>query len=158
MDLIEDDLPMIVIDFFDRILVLRILVELQERDRIEVVLRVENADAAAEPHHRCRPASRWVPDGPVRPAEGVRRIARNRSLLHEQFAYRHHFPFDLLAFGALIVELPDLRIRVDLVDLELAPLHPALPEFACVSLPVEFQRRYDPRGLAIEARRNVLLA
>src|SRR5215510_16362851 len=117
MDLVEDDLPMIIVDARDGILVLRILVELQECDRIEVVLRVENADAAAEPHDRCRPASRWVPDGAVRPAERVRRIAGYRSLLHEQFSHRDHFPFDLLALGALIVELTGPPIRVDLGDL-----------------------------------------
>src|SRR5262249_451872 len=93
--------------------------------RIEIVLRVEDTDAAAEPNDRRRPAPRRMPDGAVRPAERVRRVAGNRSLLHEQFSHRDHFPFDLLALGALIVELPGPRIGVDLGDLEFAPLHPA---------------------------------
>ena len=65
VDLVEHDLPGVLVDLLDRILVLRILVELQEGRRIEILLRVEDADAAAQAHDSRRPAALGMPDRAV---------------------------------------------------------------------------------------------
>src|SRR5262249_7869156 len=96
-------------------------------------------------------------DEGVGPAETEDIVAGERPLLDEQFAHGHHLPFDLLAFGAEIVVLAGLRVRIDLGDLEHAALLPSLGQVAHVGHPIVFERRDDARGPAVEARRDVLL-
>ena len=131
-DLVEDDLPMVVVDPRDRILVGQILVELQEGNRIEVLLRVEDGDAAAQPDHGGGPAAH-------RDARSCRRrrkgygadVAGNGSLLDEEFAHRHHFPLDLLALGAAVVELSRRLVGIDLGDRQRAAILPAIARDRC---------------------------
>ena len=96
-----------------------------------------------------------VPSAPQRPVDVV---AGDGSLLDEQFAHRHHFPFDLLALGAEIVVFAGRRIGIDLGNLEHAALLPAVGEVADIGHPVVFERRDHARGAPVEARRDVLLS
>src|SRR5262249_61681368 len=62
VDLVERHGPGVLAGRDDRILPLRVLVELQEGGRFEALLRVEDADAAAEAHHRRGPPALGMPD------------------------------------------------------------------------------------------------
>ena len=69
-NLVERDFPVVVVDLLHRILVRRILVELDERRRREILFGIENDDAAAQADHSRRPAPArmpMVPSAPVRP-------------------------------------------------------------------------------------------
>ena len=99
-----------------------------------------------------------MPDRAVGAGEVADIVAGKRAFLDEQLAHRHHFPFDLLALGAEIIVLAGLRIGIDLGDLKVAALPPAHRQVLVVGLPVVFQRRHHPRGRAVEARGDVLLA
>ena len=94
---------MILGNFHDVILVLQVLVELKERGRFEIMLRVENCDAAAQADDRRRPAPARMPDGSVGAAEAEGIVPRQRALLNEKLAHGHHFPLDLLALSAKVI-------------------------------------------------------
>ena len=59
--------------------------------------------------------------------------------------------------GAEMVVLAGRRVGIDLGNLEHAALLPSLGQVADVGHPVVFERRDHARGLAVEARRDVLL-
>ena len=126
MDLVEDDLPRVLVDLLDLVLVLRILVELQEGGRLEILLGVEDADATAQAHDGGGPAAFRMPDRAVGPGERQRRLAGQRAFLDEQLAHRHHFPIDLVALGAAQIVEAGLLVRVDLLDGERAALDPCI--------------------------------
>ena len=157
-DLVERHLPVIVVDLLDRVLVRRILVELEESHRLEILFGVEDDLASAQPHDGGRPTSGRMPYGAVGAAETMDVVAGDRPLFDEQFAHRHHFPFDLLTLGAEIVVLAGLRIGIDFGYLERAAFLPTLGEIAHVGHPVVFDRGDDPRGAPVKARRDVLSA
>jgi hypothetical protein len=49
-DFVELYLPMVVVDLGDRIVILRVLVELNKGHRLEIVLDIEDALPSAQPH------------------------------------------------------------------------------------------------------------
>src|SRR4051794_8546235 len=98
-NLVECHFPVVVVDLGNRIVVRRILVELNESHRLEIVLGVEDALAAAQPYYGRRPTSARMPDRAVGAAEVEHDRAGDRTLLDEQLTHRHHFPFDLLTLG-----------------------------------------------------------
>src|SRR5215813_565583 len=102
-DPVERDSPGVLTCGNDWVLPLRVLVELQESYWIEILLRIENDDAATEPHDRRRPSAFGMPNRAVCSTQGERGLARQRALLDEQLAHRHHFPINLVALGALVV-------------------------------------------------------
>src|SRR5262249_43225501 len=157
VDLVERHRPGVLARGSDRILALRILVELQECDRLEILLRVENADAAAQADHARGPTALRMPDRAVRAGQGQRRGTGQRTLFDEEFAHRDHLPVDLVTLGAAIVVLAGIGIGLDLVDGERATLDPRLAQLRHIGSPVELQRRLDLRRRAIEAGRDVLL-
>ncbi len=158
VDLVEHDLPRVLVDLLDLVLVLRILVELQEGGRLEVLFGIEDADAAAQAHDRRGPAALGMPDRAVGAGERQRRLAGQRAFLDEQLAHRHHFPVDLVALGAAQIVEAGLLVGIDLLDGERAALDPGLAQFRDIRRPVEAQRRLHLRGGAIEAGGDVLLA
>ena len=64
----------------------RILIELEEGHRIEIVLGIENADAPAKSNDRRRPPPCRMPDGAISARERMRRVAWDRTFFDEQFA------------------------------------------------------------------------
>ena len=158
VDLVEDDLPRVLVDLLDLVLVLRILVELQEGGRLEVLLGIEDADAAAQAHDRRGPATFRMPDRAVGAGQRERRFAGQRALLDEQLAHRHHFPVDLVALGAAQIVEAGLLVGIDLLDGERAALDPGVAQLGNIGFPVEAQRGLHARGGAVEAGGDVLLA
>ena len=156
-DPVEFYFPVVSIDLRDRILIRRVLVELQEGHRLEVLLGIEDDLAPAQPDHGRCPAAGRMPDGSIRAGEAVHVVAGDRPLFDEQLTHRHHFPFDLLTLGAEVIVFAGLRVGIDPGDLEHAALLPSVSEIAHVGHPVIFQCRDDPRGPALEAGRDVLL-
>ncbi len=158
VDLVEHHLPGVLVDLLHWILALHVLVELQEGHRFEILLRVKDADAAAQPHHCRCPAALGMPDRAVGATQRQWIGAGHRAFLDEQLAHRHHFPVDLVALRALVVVEPGLRIGIDLLDGERAALHPGIAQLADIGRPVVSQRRLHLRRRAIEAGGDVLLA
>src|SRR5262249_21606682 len=93
----------ILADLIDRIMVWRILVKLNKGHGLEVFLSVEDNLPAAQTYNGRRPAPARMPDGAVGAAQMQWIIAGDCALLDEQLAHWHHFPFNLLAFGAQVV-------------------------------------------------------
>jgi hypothetical protein len=116
-DLVECHLPVVIVDLGDRVLIRRVLVELQTGHRLEVVLRVEDDLTPAQPDHSGGPAAGRMPDRAIGAGEVADIIAGKGALLDEQLTHRHHFPFDLLTLGAEIIVLAGRRIGIDLGDL-----------------------------------------
>ena len=106
---------------------------------------------------RSPPSGLRMPDRAVGAGQRKRRIAGHRAFLDEQLAHRHHFPVDLVALGAAVVVLSGLRVGIDLRDRERAALLPAVAQIGRVGRPVELQRRLHPRRRAVEAGGDVLL-
>ena len=156
-NLVERDFPVVVVDLLHRILVRRILVELDEGDRREILFGIENDDAAAQANHGRGPTPARMPDGTIGAGEAVRIVARDRAFLDEQFAHRHHFPLDLLPLGAEVIVLAGRLVGIDFRDLQGAALLPALRHAGRVGHPVVFQRGDDPGRIAVEAGGDVLL-
>ena len=99
-----------------------------------------------------------MPDGAVGAGQRLRRIAGDRAFLDKQFSHRHHFPLDLLTFGAAIVELAGFRIRIDFGDLERAAIPPAIAQIARVALPIIFKAAMTRDDRPVETSGDVLLS
>src|SRR6516164_11316287 len=102
-DLVELHLPVVVVDPGDRVLVLRVLVELQESHRVEIAFRIEDDLSTTQPDYGGGPPPAWMPDRAVGAAQMERIGAGECPLLDEPLAHRHHFPFDLLTLGTQII-------------------------------------------------------
>src|SRR5689334_8095248 len=77
-DFVERNLPMVVVNFDDWVLVRRILIELAESNGLEIILGIKNDRAAAEPDHRGCPAAAWMPNCTIGTTEVMGIVARNR--------------------------------------------------------------------------------